>query len=573
MSTTLQDLITKSVLRSYAGDRSYDRGRDYQERVQIQSYAADQLSATVEGEYFYDVNVNVNYRNRLAYDCNCPYGVEGNFCKHLVATCLTWLEMDKDPALAAESELSAFLPEVRIYLGTLTHTALMIWLKRALLQGEAVYKEIRKQARIKAEFSDAALLGLFREVVELFHLEDSYDYLNTCIENLNELMAVLEGRLALNSTSFLNTIEAVIDYLAPIAGYFDSSQTGLRYSYLRLYALHAETCARIRPNPLELANWVFKIEFNEQVYFDLFKADDYLEALGAIGFQEYQRLVWMAWNEAQGPLFPYSRRDRWLQLRQEQLARQNNKSDILIEVLSKDLTNPNQYLKIAQICKNEGLADQAMDWAKKGLQAFPTRRDILDEFMLHREIEQGNRPNAAEIAWNTFVRNHYDYSACRQLLQKGEQLGNRDELKLKMLELLKLETKPLKVKGKKQFAPDPRHLTLLILVHLREGDLETAWNLFSGGETFSYIWKEMAVSREPINPDQAVGVYQDLLDGAMERGRSTFDYNEAFSWVETIKRVRYFNNQQQLFATELAAITAKWKTRRNFTKLLAGLVL
>ncbi|HEY2488371.1 MAG TPA: SWIM zinc finger family protein, partial [Streptosporangiaceae bacterium] len=91
--------FTEADLRRLAGNRSFERGVDYLDLVTDLDVAANEITATVRGSYDYAVLLETD-SGRLSGDCSCPYGQEGNFCKHLVAVGLVVLRAGEDLPLA-----------------------------------------------------------------------------------------------------------------------------------------------------------------------------------------------------------------------------------------------------------------------------------------------------------------------------------------------------------------------------------------------------------------------------------------------------------------------------------------
>jgi uncharacterized Zn finger protein len=79
-------------VRALAGGAAFERGERYfrDRRVIEVSRRGGTVYGVVRGERSYRVRVWVK-GDGLAYRCDCPVGVEGNFCKHCVATALAWL--------------------------------------------------------------------------------------------------------------------------------------------------------------------------------------------------------------------------------------------------------------------------------------------------------------------------------------------------------------------------------------------------------------------------------------------------------------------------------------------------
>ena len=88
----LDDLITRKALQDLAGTITFQRGEEYfaNEAVSRVRVVEEKVSARVEGSDTYQVEL-WDDDGDLDYECSCPQGDEGNFCKHCVAVGLAWL--------------------------------------------------------------------------------------------------------------------------------------------------------------------------------------------------------------------------------------------------------------------------------------------------------------------------------------------------------------------------------------------------------------------------------------------------------------------------------------------------
>ncbi|MFD9480006.1 SWIM zinc finger domain-containing protein [Streptomyces nojiriensis] len=68
-----------------AGARSFERGVGYLSAVSRLDIGDEAITATVDGSDTYEVELTEDGADGLTGWCNCPYGQEGNFCKHCVA--------------------------------------------------------------------------------------------------------------------------------------------------------------------------------------------------------------------------------------------------------------------------------------------------------------------------------------------------------------------------------------------------------------------------------------------------------------------------------------------------------
>jgi uncharacterized Zn finger protein len=86
--------FTKADVRALAGEKSFERGIEYIRAVSDIEMDGDVVYAVVQGNERYEVELDVGPRG-LSGTCDCPWGQEGNFCKHCVAVALVY-EYDRD---------------------------------------------------------------------------------------------------------------------------------------------------------------------------------------------------------------------------------------------------------------------------------------------------------------------------------------------------------------------------------------------------------------------------------------------------------------------------------------------
>ena len=80
------ELLSEQNLRRYAGNRSFNNGMQYywQRKVELARLDEETAHLHVQGTQQYCVDLELTSGN-LYFDCTCPYGQGGNFCKHIVA--------------------------------------------------------------------------------------------------------------------------------------------------------------------------------------------------------------------------------------------------------------------------------------------------------------------------------------------------------------------------------------------------------------------------------------------------------------------------------------------------------
>ncbi len=159
----LQILRDEKSLRELAGAKSYERGEGYYEQGAVRSLVthAGKLAARVEGTEDYTVMLWLE-QEELRFDCSCPMGEMGEFCKHCVATALTYLEAASSPATAEnedddgedfEDEFDDATPKlqtldaVQSYLATCRKDQLIELLLEVALQSSEWRARLKRKAR------------------------------------------------------------------------------------------------------------------------------------------------------------------------------------------------------------------------------------------------------------------------------------------------------------------------------------------------------------------------------------------------------------------------------------------
>src|SRR5215210_8120262 len=110
----LKEILTRGVLLELAGERYFERGEGYHRDRHVRSLVEHDrvIAAKVLGAHEYRVKLWVE-DDGLDYSCDCPLGVDGEFCKHCVAVGLAWLEggfsEDTSGDVATMDEVRAYL--------------------------------------------------------------------------------------------------------------------------------------------------------------------------------------------------------------------------------------------------------------------------------------------------------------------------------------------------------------------------------------------------------------------------------------------------------------------------------
>lgn len=141
-----QDLdFDEDDLRTLAGPRSFERGRAYLAAVTAVEVGDGWITATVQGTDAYQVELTLDEPDGLAGECACPYGMEGNFCKHLVALGLAVLaEPEAVPRKRGQARTRA--QELDAWLGALPKNVLLALVREQVAQDRKLARRLELRA-------------------------------------------------------------------------------------------------------------------------------------------------------------------------------------------------------------------------------------------------------------------------------------------------------------------------------------------------------------------------------------------------------------------------------------------
>jgi uncharacterized Zn finger protein len=375
----LVELLERTDLVDLAGEGSYSRGVGYAEagRVEVRETAADCVAAVVVGTSPYRVELAAA-RNRLAWSCTCPVGVTGDCCKHAVAVALVVLgETGDEPAARDEAavDLAAYVASLPLE----ALTAIVVdqagrdWHLRERLVASA-------RARLGLDVDEAAWR---KRVDAAFRRQGRFvDYRSApaWAEGVFDVLDAIEELLVAGHHATVVTLTERCHRKAEAAvGYVDDSDGYITQIFHRVAELHLRACVESRPPPVPLARRLAKLELEAEL--DTFHraADRYTDVLGPSGLAAYRKIVEPRWA-ALGP-----ERDHWshdaFRIRQAMIgiALASGDPDELIRVMESDIRSPYDHLEIVEFLRRAGRDDDALEWARAGIEQFSDRPHQLRE--------------------------------------------------------------------------------------------------------------------------------------------------------------------------------------------------
>lgn len=141
--------LTEQLLRKLSGDVYFERGADYHRNGAVAGLWATRLDITARVQGSIDAPYLVRFWQTgqdLKWGCACPLGVDGAFCKHLVAAGLAWID-DHVDTLHMEPDLESIIADLRTTLAPIDREQLLDMLVQRAIWDESFLEELHLIAR------------------------------------------------------------------------------------------------------------------------------------------------------------------------------------------------------------------------------------------------------------------------------------------------------------------------------------------------------------------------------------------------------------------------------------------
>jgi tetratricopeptide (TPR) repeat protein len=394
---------------------------------------------------------------------------------------------------------------------------------------------------------------------------------NQVAQRLGELLDA--GQAAAVVTLTEHALEALVEVMERA----DDSSGYISDVVADFERLHHDACVSARPGPVGLAGrlYAWEVDGHWDVFVDA--VSRYADVLGPEGIAHFRQLAEERWSQvpAAGP----GDRDgeRWgsayrLTRVMERLAELGGDVDELVAVKSRDLSMPYDWLEVAEVYAGAGRHEEALDWAERGVAAFPDQSDPrLDEFLCEAYHRAGRHLEAVEVAWQRFQARP-ELATYQRLADHATKAGAWSEWRARAVAVLRerIEVGP---PSAAQRRPDRRPVfepvgaTHLVEVLLWEGDDEAAWQEAVKAGVPHRIWMRLANIRQDERPEDAIPIFQreveQLIGTKNNRG-----YADAVSLMAHVRDLLASAGRPDDFDPYAVAVRAAHKPKRNLMKLL-----
>ncbi|MBB4910348.1 SWIM zinc finger family protein [Actinophytocola algeriensis] len=463
--------FTEDDLRATAGDGSFRRGRDYVDAVGDLQPTALGVRAAVRGKDVYEVWLGRG-NAALVGECGCPFGVEGNFCKHCVAVGLVLLASGEQ------------VPEVDLgtYLRSLDQRELVELVLEQAKRDPALYRQLMLRAGSTGAPQVAVLRRQLDEALRVHGFADP-GYAGRAKDVVDTVRALVDAGHAAEARPLArHAVELLVEALGAV----DDPAGAVSGVARRAVKLYARACAVARPNPAKLASWLFHVRLNWPTW-PTIDIGDFAEPLGEPGMAAYRTLVNDAWHALDDDADHTVLRGM-----REQLAKSSGDADAMVDVLSDDLPAVRAYREIVAVLRHAGRLDEAIRWAERGV--AETRDLGLTELLVESYLD-GQRGDDAVS------------------LRKADLLSARTRLCYGRLRETAVAAKVWS--GLRSWALEVLPPSELVGALLDDGEHEPAW---LAAVKHDCAGVEVVRSRAETHPAEVLAAYRTLVTECLSRG-------------------------------------------------------
>ncbi len=572
---TFSEVLNEDLLVRLAGDRSFDRGFDYYEGGLVRSLAqyGDRITAKVDGTQTYQVELWLR-DEKLMFDCSCPVGDGGDFCKHCVAVALTWIEEPPPYHPASESPVieGTTTADLYQYLSRQDAKTLVdlifdramedpVWHQQLLLKAASPQNRgVPDIATLRSVLEDAIVIDDFDDYFVGYDEASGYaDRVESVVDSIKEL---LEAGYASDAVEL--TQEA-IDLLDKALNSIDDSDGDLCDIIDDLPELHYRACEAARPDPHALAKWLLRSALDMSFFGWEDAIDTYQDILGEEGINTYKQLLAIEWDNLppnQNPRYSYDWSRSKLTRLQEKFVAKTGSLEEIVAVISKDLSSSGRYLKIAELYEEAGQIDTAIDWAERGFEEFKEQRfpsSELRHFLVATYNWQGRIEDAITTVWRAFYRSP-SFSLYQELKQQADKINAWPKWR---------DTALTHIQQTNDRNRQSRHFdnSLLVEIFMWEEDFDRAWQEEKSGGCSDNLRMQLA-DRSGMNfPDDSLAVYKREIELAVGQTNDR-GYNQAAILISKVKALLEKLDRRSDYKQFIGKLTAKHRRKRKFVTLL-----
>ncbi|GGZ73594.1 hypothetical protein GCM10010389_09010 [Streptomyces echinoruber] len=543
-------------LRTLAGTRSFERGLGYLDAVSGLEVGEGSVTAVVHGTDVYEVELTLGGGEGISGWCDCPYGQEGNFCKHCVAVGLTVLRRAKTiphQEAAARERASG----LQAWLSALSRDELLALVREQIAED----RELRRRLELRAATARSDLGAVRDRIIALidprpFARYGYVEYADTAGygRQVAEAAAALRALTADGQAAqAVGLAEEALRVLGQAYGEIDDSDGVVGQAAAAVAEAHLEACRVACPDPERLAEWLVGTVLDDSDDVTDLDPLDYADALGPSGLARLRHLAAEALRRR-----PSGWSERYLM---ERLVRAEGDVDALVALHAQNLDPSGAtHLLIAEELESAGRADEALVWAERGLRECATKAYIdgrLVDYVCVRYAQAGRAADAVAVRRDRF-RLERSLAAYRQLRSAARAADCWEAERAAALAVLEEDAR--RARGGRYGGP------VLIDALLDDGDLDAAWREASG-RADDRQWETLADLSRETRPAEALGVYLRLVERSKEP-TGDHAYERLARLLSAARDCHRALGTEDAFTLFLAGLRRELKRRRKLMSIL-----
>ncbi|MDO0911777.1 hypothetical protein QQM39_13230 [Streptomyces sp. DT2A-34] len=550
--------LTEANLKTLAGARSFERARGYLDAVSGVDVGDGWVTASVHGTERYEVELTLDGPGGLSGECDCPYGLEGNFCKHLVALGLTVLaQRESLPRQRKAAQERA--QDLDGWLSALSRDELLALLREQIDDDRRLRRHLELRAA-SARGDLAAVRSRLRDLLDIgpfaqygyVEYADARAYADQAGQAVSAIGALTgSGRAA----DAITLAREAMRLLAEAVESVDDSDGRLGQIGAGLADAHLDACRAARPDPEELARWLVGHALGD-IDDGLTDLDplDYDDVLGEEGMTVLRKLAAEAWRR---------NRRGWAEKHlMERLAKAGGNVDAVIAVHAADLApNGHTHLVIARELDAARRSDDALDWAERGIRDardLSTVDTALVDYLCDRYAQAGRIADAVVVRRDHFGarRSLLAYQQLRAAARAADSWPAEREGALALL-------RAAAERPQQSWYGGP----VLVDALLDDKDVDAAWQAATATGAHDRQWLTLADQARATRPADALSVYLRLAEPLTKETGNTV-YEQLVGLLLGIRDCHRRLGTEDEFARYVTALRTAQKRKRNLMRLM-----
>ncbi|MFJ2307719.1 SWIM zinc finger domain-containing protein [Streptomyces sp. NPDC087787] len=550
--------LTEANLKKLAGARSFERGLGYLDAVSGVEIGDGWVTATVHGTERYEVELTLDGPGGPAGECDCPYGLEGNFCKHLVALGLTVLAR-RESLPRQRKAARERARDLDGWLSALSKDELLALLREQIHEDRQLRRRLELRAA-SARGDLAAVRSRIRDLLDIgpfaqygyVEYADARAYADQAGQAVSAIGALTgSGRAADAITLARESMRLLAEAVESV----DDSDGWLGQIGADLAEAHLDACRAARPDSEELARWLVGHALGD-IDDGLTDIDplDYEDVLGEEGMAVLRKSAVEAW---QG-----NRRGCAEKYLMERLAKAGGDVDAVVAVHAADLSpNGHTHLVIARELDTARRADEALNWAERGIREARDLSDVdtaLVDYLCDRYTQADRLSDAVALRRDHF-RARRTLAAYQQLRAAARAADCWPAERAGALALLRADAER-RQQGWYGGA-------VLVDALLDDKDVDAAWQAATRTSTHDRQWLALADQARADRPADALGVYLRLAEPLTKQTGNAV-YEQLVALQLSIRDCHRRLGTEDEFAVYVTALRTAQKRKRNLMRLM-----